>query len=928
MAQCVEAWQQGGNAAVEAVLAQHPALAGRLRERLAKLERAGLLGPTDDAPAEIPEQLGEFKLLKRLGSGGMGVVFLAEQLTLGRTVALKLVRPEQRFFPGARERFRREVEAVARLGDAGIVPIYSVGTDQGIDFFAMEYVRGASLGDALAAVHGTPVAQLAGRDLAVVAAARAETPLPSQLAEVFAGTWVQACCRVVARMARAAHHAHERGVVHRDLKPNNTMVTPDGRVLLLDFGLAAASGAARITRSGAQLGTLHYMAPEQLLDGAVDARTDVYALGVTLHELLALRSPFHAESAEGLRQQILHGTAAPLLTANPEVPRDVQTLVAVAMDRDPARRFASAQAFADDLERFLQHRPIQARPIGVWLRSVRWSQRHPTLATAGALLLTAAMATPFLIRWTRGHAEAQLAEAKEQARGNLRSAITAVEGMLAGSRAAVLTRTPGLDEERRRRIDEATTLVTRLYRENRDDHTVQTLFLRAMVRIADFRRLLGDLPTALTHVEAAEAALAAAMAKAPQEHAADQTAVQLARASILVEQGQTAAAAALWQTIADAHANTEAASMPTELRLTLATSHNNLGRMAHANGELAVAQRHLERCLTIEDSLPQDDLSVDRIADRVHTQMNLATVLRDRGDRDGARDRYEMVRQRLQAADARLPGEPELRREGARVDAALGALRAERKDYAGAVPLRARAVATMQDLAEKFPDRLPYQQELAEMGYDLSTDQQMAGDLPSAEQTVRRAITVAEQVTARAPDNLEHPTQLARCLRQLSGLQYRTDRQDEATKTLSRAIELQEDVVRRGPEDPHYHLQAAGLSQEIALHHANREQWQPAREALHRSRDHYEFAMQKGHAPARDPRRFPQLLMVLSQMEMMCDDSEGVVRALQRLQQVRPMAAAQLRQVGGQLHVDDRADFAELLRTTEAAEAKARDAKK
>lgn len=292
MARCVEAWNSGGPAAVETLLGQHPELAPRLRERLAKLERAGLLSPAEEAEPAIPERLGEFAIKKRLGGGGMGVVFLAEQESLGRPVALKLMRPEQRYHQGARARFRREIEAIARLGDPGIVPIYSVGEDQGVEYFAMEYVRGASLGDVLVAVHATPLASLSGRDIAVVAAAQGELPLPAPLPEVFTGTWVQACCRIVARMARAAQHAHERGVVHRDLKPNNAMVTPDGRVMLLDFGLAAAAGAARITRTGAVLGTLHYMAPEQLRDGETDHRTDVYALGVTLHELLALRSPF------------------------------------------------------------------------------------------------------------------------------------------------------------------------------------------------------------------------------------------------------------------------------------------------------------------------------------------------------------------------------------------------------------------------------------------------------------------------------------------------------------------------------------------------------------------------------------------------------------------------------------------------------------
>ncbi len=215
MAACIEAWHDGGAAAVETVLAQYPQLEALLRQRLEKLQRAGLLGPASGeeetvVASEVPEQLGEFKLGKRLGSGGMGIVFVAEQLSLGRTVALKLVRPEQRFFPGARARFRREVEAIARLGDAGIVPIFCVGQDQGIDFFAMEYVRGASLGDVVAALHATSPQQLQGRDVAVVAAARGEDAVPDPLPEVFQGTWVQTCCRLVSLMPRSCRYLLNR----------------------------------------------------------------------------------------------------------------------------------------------------------------------------------------------------------------------------------------------------------------------------------------------------------------------------------------------------------------------------------------------------------------------------------------------------------------------------------------------------------------------------------------------------------------------------------------------------------------------------------------------------------------------------------------------------------------------------------------------
>jgi eukaryotic-like serine/threonine-protein kinase len=928
MAWCVEAWHANGNAGIDAVLSRHPQLAERLRERLAKLERAGLLGPADDTSAEIPEQLGEFKLLRRLGSGGMGVVFLAEQLTLGRTVALKLVRPEQRFFPGARARFRREVEAIARLGDAGIVPIYSVGEDAGVDFFAMEYVRGASLGDVLAAVHSTPVGDLTGRDIAVVAAARAEIAVPEPLPEVFTGTWVQACCRIVARMARAAHHAHERGVVHRDLKPNNTMVTPDGRVLLLDFGLAAAAGSARITRSGAMLGTLHYMAPEQVRDGEADVRTDVYALGVTLHELLALRSPFHAEESERLRQQILHGRAGPLRAANPDVPQDLQTLVAVAMDRDPARRYATAQVFADDLERFLQHRPIRARPIGLGLRGVRWSQRHPALATAALLLLVAIAATPFLVRLSQWYADAEIAEAQQakalaqqRSRANLGSALAAIEGVLKNSNSPAMTQTPGFDPERRRQANDAMRMVSRLWRENPDDPEVQIVFVRARVRMAEIDRMSGDHEAVLAGLAEAEPVLLALRQNVPDAHLydVDFVGLQLARGTSFAETGRVAEAIECWQRIVAAHDASDVKQLDTKLVLAMASAHNNLGRVAHSANDFHGAMRHMQRSLELEATIDAKDLPADREIDHVRTLMNVATILIGQGDPKAAKEKYELVQQRLTAALARMPDHPELLREQARTHAGVAELLARAGQYAAAVPLREQALATLQPLLTKFPDRVVYRAELAEYQFDLSVDQQMAGDMPNAEKAARAAIELAEQVVAKAPANLEHPTQLARYLRQLSGILYKTERVPEATKVLTRGVELQAAVVRECFDDPVYRLQAAQLLQELALHHANEQRWQQAREALWQARDHYDVAAAKGSTVVAEERRLPKLLMVLAQFELMCDDLDGVVKALAKRQQVRPLPARALRQAGADLHVDDRADFAELLRAAEAA---------
>ncbi len=347
--ECIDRIAVSGAGAEDDVLARHPDDAKLLRERLARLRQAGLLDHAGATTQGFPDRLGDFRLLKRIGAGGMGVVYLAEQESLRRQVALKLVRPEQLFFPGARERFRREVETIARLSDPGIVPIHAVGEDGGVPYFAMALIEGATLAEILGAVRSTPLHELDGRSIARAIAAHLSVAAPEPLAETFRGSWPQTCARIAVQMAHAVAHAHERGVIHRDLKPSNAMVTLDGRVVLLDFGLAATEGATRITRSGAALGTLHSMAPEQLHDGVVDVRTDVYALGVTLHELLTLHPPYDGASTESVRTAILGGAAPSPRRQNRAVPTDLATICSRAMDVDPARRYPDAVALAGDL---------------------------------------------------------------------------------------------------------------------------------------------------------------------------------------------------------------------------------------------------------------------------------------------------------------------------------------------------------------------------------------------------------------------------------------------------------------------------------------------------------------------------------------------------------------------------------------------------
>ncbi len=376
--------------AIEAACVAHSDHARELRERFALLQR--LAFDRDPTATTLPERLGDFVLGRRLGAGGMGIVHVARQESLGRDVALKLIRPESLFFAGARERFAREVAAVARLAHPGVVPIYASGEASGLPYFAMELVAGCTLAEAIEALRATGHRDGAALQAAIAritalrfATAGAAHDAASEPDGALTGPWIRVMLRLARDVARALEHAHGRGVLHRDVKPSNLLVDARGQVRLIDFGLASASGTSKLTRSGAQLGSLPYMSPEQLRGAAVDARSDVYALGVTLYELLALRLPYFDDDASRTREAILAGAPAPLREQVPGLPWDVETVCLTAMERDPARRYASAADFARDLDHLLALEPIDAQRPATALRVRRWIERHPTRSVALAL---------------------------------------------------------------------------------------------------------------------------------------------------------------------------------------------------------------------------------------------------------------------------------------------------------------------------------------------------------------------------------------------------------------------------------------------------------------------------------------------------------------------------------------------------------------
>ena len=389
--------------AVDAAQRAHPDLAEELGKRFQLLAQAGLVrDPEPAAGASTPRAFGGFELLDELGRGGMGVVWRARQRSTGRIVALKTIRGDLLGLDKARQRFRREIEAVSKLHHPGICTVYEAGEVDGMPFVAMHYVDGVSL---LAHLGGNSAAPT-DRPTTGTAPGAATSGTGTQTNE-----GVRATVRWFEKVARALHHAHSAGILHRDIKPGNLMVAADGEPVVLDFGLARAeeNDTDGLTATGDELGTPAYMSPEQISPAGrrLDRRTDIYSLAVTMYELLAGRHPFAAPTREALYRAILAGNAPLLSRHNRHASQDLCVAIATAMDVERDRRYETAAAFADDLARVLAHQPILARRPSPLTRTLRWMRREPLVASLLTALLVGLCATTFFaIRSERLRAEA------------------------------------------------------------------------------------------------------------------------------------------------------------------------------------------------------------------------------------------------------------------------------------------------------------------------------------------------------------------------------------------------------------------------------------------------------------------------------------------------------------------------------------------
>jgi WD40 repeat protein/serine/threonine protein kinase len=452
----LERKRRGEQPTLHEYLDRYPDLADEIRElfpALLMMEDLGddsgattgsLAGDGSLAAGARLQKLGDYRILREVGRGGMGIVYEAEQESLGRRVALKVLSAGALADTAAVRRFEREARAAARLHHTNIVPVFGVGQQDGHHYYVMQFIAGLGLDLILQDLrrlrrfraepepeggeHPKPAQQPEALSRSGVTAAEvarslitgrfvangktpgsttkpfessAETTPPPIASEgspkadssspVLPGSselsavsdsdrrFYQGVARIGVQVAEALEYANRQGVLHRDIKPSNLLLDNRGNVWVADFGLAKTGEADDLTHTGDILGTIRYMAPERF-QGTCDARSDVYSLGLTLYELIAMRPAYLAADRHALLERVLHEEPARLKKLAPSVPRDLETIVAKAIARDPAGRYATAAALAEDLQRFVEDRPIRARRAGLVERAWRWSRRNKALA--------------------------------------------------------------------------------------------------------------------------------------------------------------------------------------------------------------------------------------------------------------------------------------------------------------------------------------------------------------------------------------------------------------------------------------------------------------------------------------------------------------------------------------------------------------------
>lgn len=764
-----------------------------------------------------------YELLGELGRGGMGVVYKAKQTGLNRLVALKMILHSAHASKTDIQRFRVEAEAVAKLQHRNIVQIYDIGEQDGKPYCALEFLDGGSL-----------QGKLKGE------------PQPPR--------WV---VQTLEPLCRAIHAAHQKGIVHRDLKPANVLLGSDGTPKITDFGLAKKlDDDLGQTRTGTILGTPSYMAPEQA-EGRISAigpPADIYSMGAMMYDMLTGRPPLKGETVLDTLMLVQNQDPIPPTQLQPKIPRDLETICLKCLQKPPHKRYESAEALAEDLRRFLDGEPIQARPVTVWERTVKWSRRHPT---AAALILVCALSIfgalggmwqyadqksqAFVVQKklteekedARKLAEEKKNEAekaekvavakKQQAREYFGQAREAVNWVMTYVGQKFLRRQPGMDDVRRAILERALTYYQYFVRkqETNDPELVWDEG-KAQIRIGDVQTILGDLAQAEGAYQAAQKILAQLVQDYPNEadYKLDLATAYTNYGSLLTKKGDyTAAALAFQDALKIQEEQFKANPNESRVRLDLAICHNEQGNLFQTLSKIDLAVQEYEASLKLYEGLVKD--SPDNAAyqlEQARTLDNLGELFVKIGRRPEAEKAYTQARtafELLVDQDTKKRVQ-EYRQELATCYDHLGNLWSD-TNPPKAQKIYQRALELRKELADENPTRPDFREELATSYNNLAILLLAAGQRNDADKVIHQSLDVREKLAALFPRIPDYQAGLAGGYGNY-GLQLHLHNElQEAFKYYSEALKLLGQLAEKYQDIPKYLQDQAQIQASLAV---------------------------------------------------------------------------------------------------------------
>jgi tetratricopeptide (TPR) repeat protein len=820
---------------IEAFLAAHAEHAEPLRRLIPTLRMMADVGQTVTRDRSLasraePEAgldsglLGDYQILREMGRGGMGVVYEARQVSLGRRVALKVLPFVAAVDSRRLQRFRLEAQAAALLHHTHIVPVFSIGCERGVHYYAMQFIEGHSLAELIRELRemdvgrveksdgkeaggraptfaGSPIPS-AGPDVAPPTGSEPKTvvyssepPMPGALplgpatpssghskqasawlagsgAGVRSRSFAQTVAELGIQAADALDHAHQQGVLHRDIKPANLMVDAQGQLWITDFGLARFSGDSSLTLTGDIVGTLRYMSPEQALAkrAVVDQRTDICSLGVTLYELVTLHPAVSGDGRHEMLRHILVEEPCPPRHWNPAVPADLETILLKAIAKEPRDRYATAQEFGDDLRRFLENRPVRARRPTLMERAAKWARPHRGLVAAAALglLLAAVGLGVSLLVATRAY-RAEAAE-RGQAEENLRMARRAVDDMYTQVAQRWLAQEPQM---------------TPLQRE---------FLVKALGFYQQFAKLGGTSPadrhnTAVAYLRVGE--IHRGLGQPRDAEAATIQALPLLKGLVA-----------------------EFPDNPS-FRNDLAHVHRAIGVVWLSTPRRKEAERHWREALLLREGLVADFPNRPEYRRDLASLLNgLGSLLITNGRLEEATRNYERARQLIQGLIDQYPREREYRFSLARVQTNLANLLAERGQREESMQVSRENLEVLERLVKDFPENVQYRQTLASNYGNFGGVLRSAGKPEEAKKVFEKSLTLQQRLASDFPQVPGYRLELAGLYNNMRTLSASAGDIDEAQKSLEAAAKIQESLVAGEPS-------TTGYRQDLALTYYN-----------------------------------------------------------------------------------------------------------